>query len=200
MEWSAETMLPKAQAYCRALDLPAEGRDALEALTNHHPPTARHSQLVAYLVSRLFEEGLWTASDYRETVLAALLHDVGKVVLPRSVLEARTRPADAVLALHARHGAKLLANHPTLAEIVSQIHERPDGLGYPAGLTLEQIHPAAALIAVVDSFEALTSPERAYRDPQDPVDAFAFLTNGANVAYRLEPLMALGRLLGFWDR
>ena len=99
----------------------------------------------------------------------AMLHDVGKIGIPDSIL---FKPAIldeqewAIMRTHPELGASLLEGFEGLREtreIVRQHHERWDGRGYPSGLKGEQICVGARIFAVVDAFEAMTS-ERPYRE------------------------------------
>jgi putative nucleotidyltransferase with HDIG domain len=98
---------------------------------------------------------------------AALLHDVGKVAIPRAILEKPSELDDAEfeqMKLHAPIGASMLA-HAGLreeSEWVRHHHERYDGQGYPDGVAGESIPLEARIIFVADSFEAMTS-DRPYR-------------------------------------
>jgi HD-GYP domain-containing protein (c-di-GMP phosphodiesterase class II) len=103
--------------------------------------------------------------------LAAFLHDVGKVNISDSILRKPGKLSDEEwfeMKKHPLYGYELLKNtkFPLLeeaAEIVVQHHERYDGFGYPYGLKGEDIHIAAAIISVVDSYDAMTT-DRVYRE------------------------------------
>jgi HD-GYP domain-containing protein (c-di-GMP phosphodiesterase class II) len=99
---------------------------------------------------------------------ASLLHDVGKIGIPDSIL-LKPGPLDdeewGIMRQHPRIGRRLLMSVPFLkdaAEIVYCHHERYDGSGYPSGLVGDQIPLPARIFAVIDVFDALTS-DRPYR-------------------------------------
>jgi len=133
-----------------------------------HDDTAGHNLRVT-LLTMLFAEAL--ALPPEEIVRAAkgaLLHDVGKLVVPDRVLgkpgpltpEERTE-----MAAHVARGIEVVAQSRFLAEaasIVAAHHERYDGGGYPRGLKGEDIPREARMFALVDVFDALTSP-RVYK-------------------------------------
>jgi hypothetical protein len=105
-------------------------------------------------------EGLW---------LGALLHDVGKLLLPPAVRDNPGMPSDQELQCLVRHpqiGHAALSQvawpWPELLPVVLHHHERWDGSGYPSGLTGEEIPWAAQLVGLADFWENLTTP-RAYR-------------------------------------
>ena len=104
----------------------------------------------------------------------ALLHDVGKIGIPRNVLLKEGSLTDAewtVMRAHPQIGCRLLSKMPGLtdeAELAYTHHEKFDGSGYPRGLRGEQIPLASRLFAIVDAFDAITS-QRPYRSAQ-PVE------------------------------
>ncbi|MDD2998538.1 MAG: HD domain-containing protein, partial [Candidatus Riflebacteria bacterium] len=94
--------------------------------------------------------------------LAAMLHDIGKIGLPDELLEL-AGPLDEEerkkVEAHSLIGAAMIREIPgmeMIAEIVLGHHESPDGSGYPRGLKLEEIHLGSLIIAVADSFDAMT--------------------------------------------
>ena len=104
--------------------------------------------------------------------LAAKLHDVGKLTVPRSIL-AKPGPLDdeewAAMRRHPGEGARLLAPYVPSADVLAIVrshHERWDGAGYPEGLSGEQIPLGARIVAVVDAFCAMIEP-RPYRATLD---------------------------------
>lgn len=145
-----------------------------------------HSRRVAGLARRLAAHlGNGAHRDERRlkmVELGGLLHDIGKLMIPWSLLN-RLRPLVprevTQLHQHATAGERLLADIglPELARIAGEHHERPDGKGYPRGLTV--IGADSALVAVADAYEAMTSPSRRYRLPMRPKDAVSEVLTGA---------------------
>jgi diguanylate cyclase (GGDEF)-like protein len=118
---------------------------------------------------------------------AALLHDIGKITVPRYVL-AKPGPLDkeqfALIARHPELGGTMLA-HAGLADEALWIrhhHERIDGNGYPSKLAGDTIPVEARIIFVADSFEAMTS-DRPYRPGMDTADAVAELKRCAGTQF-----------------
>lgn len=117
----------------------------------------------AYLMSR-------GVMDSGELEMACLLHDIGKLGVPDSVLNQRHQLSDAEWNLIRRHphlGAEIVTNIGRLHGISADIrhhHERWDGGGYPDGLKGDDIPIKARVIAVADAFDAMASP-RVYRQP-----------------------------------
>jgi HD-GYP domain-containing protein (c-di-GMP phosphodiesterase class II) len=114
------------------------------------------------------------------TRLAAELHDVGKVGIPAKILQ-KPGPLDVeeqwFVQRHSEIGESLVEAMPSLqavAPIVRAAHERPDGRGYPDGLTLDEIPISSRIIAVVDAFDAMTS-HRPYQQAISVPEALAEL-------------------------
>ncbi len=133
--------------------------------------TFQHSKRVA-AYCRLFGSyrGLPEAQLGR-LELGALLHDIGKIGIPRNVLLKPGPLTDdewRVMRSHPSIGQRLMAPFEQLqaeAEVVHCHHERWDGLGYPQGLSAEQIPLSARLFSIVDALDAITS-DRPYRPAQ----------------------------------
>jgi putative nucleotidyltransferase with HDIG domain len=143
-----------------------------ETVDLRDPYTAGHSQRVARY-SRLIATAMkLSATDVDTIENGALLHDIGKIAIPDDVLfkpaalDARER---AIIGTHPVVGAKLLGNIPAMSEIVPCVkhhHERIDGRGYPGGLCGDAIPLGARIIAVADTFDAMTT-DRPYRRALD---------------------------------
>jgi HD-GYP domain-containing protein (c-di-GMP phosphodiesterase class II) len=103
--------------------------------------------------------------------LAALLHDIGKLFIPLTILNKPgplTWEEWAIIHLHPDMGSLVLlcagGKWSALAPLVAAHHERWDGHGYPRGLAQEAIPLEARILAVADAYDAMTSP-RAYHQP-----------------------------------
>jgi hypothetical protein len=152
----------------------------VHALDERDRYTAWHSEEVVDLARAVGLRLGLDRTELFELELAALLHDLGKIGVPDSVLH-KPGPLDseemALMQLHPIWGAELLAGIPGLeavATIVRFHHERVDGRGYPAGLTGERIPLASRIIAACDAYHAMTS-DRPYRDGLDEETALAEL-------------------------
>ena len=118
---------------------------------------------------------------------AAKLHDVGKIGVPDAVLLKEGPLVAEEIALVRRqsatgHDLLLGAGLPEIARWARSMHERPDGEGYPDGLTGEAIPLQSRMLAVVDAFDAMTSP-RPYRQQLSDEDALAELESGAGTQF-----------------
>jgi HD-GYP domain-containing protein (c-di-GMP phosphodiesterase class II) len=116
--------------------------------------------------------------DLERLEMGTPLHDVGKVVVEDAILRkpGRLTPEEfEKMKEHTRRGAKILEEIPELRPIVPIVrhhHERWDGSGYPDGLAREAIPLLARIVAVVDTFDAMTS-DRPYVKARSPEEAFA---------------------------
>jgi putative nucleotidyltransferase with HDIG domain len=149
----------------------------LETLALRDPATARHGASVARLAKAMAKERSLSARDQELVYTAGLLHDIGKFALPDRILWA-AELAEGDLALVKRHsqdGAALvgrLDGYGPVAEIILYHHERIDGTGYPAGLIGREIPLLARIIAVCETYDALTG-RNSYRPAMTPAEAFA---------------------------
>jgi putative nucleotidyltransferase with HDIG domain len=180
----------------------AEARGLIDALANLDGETYRHSLEVAATATAIGRRLGLTQLELVEVELGALLHDVGKLCLPTRLLSKPGRLTDAELRLIRRHpdwGADMVASVPGfegVALIVRTHHERPDGLGYPYGLSHAQISRGACIVSVCDAYGAMTN-ERPYRPPLSQEHALAELERNAGTQFDpvvVEALVAYVRL------
>jgi putative two-component system response regulator len=150
------------------------------ALTIRSEETGAHIRRVGRFTALLAHRAGVNGYSEDEICLAAMLHDVGKIGIPDSIL-LKPGPLDrderTIMKRHAALGNELLANgnSPVLvlgAQIALTHHERWDGTGYPHGLSGDQIPAAGRIAAIGDVFDALTS-DRVYRPALSVADAVA---------------------------
>ena len=137
------------------------------ALEAQDPYTDGHSRRVAAHAVMVARRMGLSSEEVSRVRAAAAVHDIGKVRVPREVLDKPGRLTSVELDLVKRHadvGAEIVAclGDPELTAIVRHHHEHFDGTGYPSGLAYERIPLGARIIAVADTFDALTSV-RPYR-------------------------------------
>lgn len=152
--------------------LRVQTREAVEALADmvdlRDPYTHGHSQRVANYAAMIAKRLGLSADEIEVVRAAARVHDIGKIAVPDRVLLKPDRLTNAEyeeIQQHQEVGARLLERFPDFRngrEYVWAHHERPDGHGYGRGLRGSQIPLGAAIIAVADSFDAMTS-DRPYR-------------------------------------
>lgn len=138
-----------------------------EALEKRDPYTGGHvRRVVAYTVLLGRQMGL-SREELRDLRLAATLHDVGKITTPDRIL-GKPSPLEPdeveIMRRHAADGAAIVSHlaNPWVSHGVRSHHERVDGKGYPDGLTDPEIPQAARIIAVADTYDAMTT-SRPYR-------------------------------------
>lgn len=175
--------------------------DALLALSEKHDPyTAGSARRVAALAVALAREAGLDGERQHALRVAALLHDVGNVSVPPSILAKPGALSDAetlLMRAHVEEGCKLLAGidfGAPVAEIVFEHHERFDGSGYPRGLKGEEILLEARILAIADVVEAMSSP-RPHRTALGLDAAIEEINRGAGVTYDLHLATACTRLV-----
>jgi energy-coupling factor transport system substrate-specific component len=130
--------------------------------------TKGHSKRVAEYTVMLAEEMGLPKETVEMYYNIALLHDIGKIGIPPAVLNKPGKLSDnefMMIKSHAKLGYNVLKHISILPELAigaKSHHERPDGKGYPDGLTGDEIPPVARIIAVADTFDAMYS-DRPYR-------------------------------------
>ncbi len=130
--------------------------------------TKGHSLRVAYYSEHLARKIGWSEEDVQNIHYIALLHDIGKIGVPDSVLNKPFKLTDVEFELIKNHtvmGAEILKDikmFPNVSLGAKYHHERYDGRGYPNGLKGEEIPMVARIIGIVDSYDAMTS-NRVYR-------------------------------------
>lgn len=136
------------------------------------------------------------AGELRALVVAAQMHDVGKISVPASLL---TKPGPlteeefAVVKEHTNRGYEIASKVEPLkdlAEVIRCHHERLDGSGYPNGLTGEDIPMLSRIVAVADTYDAMTS-NRPYRDAMTHLEAMGEIIQASDVTLDARCVQAL---------
>ena len=160
----------------------------IAALDEKDSITRDHVVRVGELAMRVGTRHELKADQLRTLGLGALLHDVGKLLVPDEILRkpgSLTTDEFETIKRHTIDGAELMAGSPLLAPaapLVRSHHERADGRGYPDGLSGNQIPVEAAIIAVCDSWDAMTYT-RHYRAALEPDQARETLREGAGAQW-----------------
>lgn len=141
------------------------------------PYTKGHSERVARFSKAIAEEFNWGKNEIELIDWGGALHDVGKIGIHDSILNKPGRLTDNEyneMKLHPLIGAQIVKGISFLEPVIPYIlehHERFDGKGYPGGVTGKNISIKGRLLAVADTFDAMTS-DRPYRKGLKPEDAF----------------------------
>jgi HD-GYP domain-containing protein (c-di-GMP phosphodiesterase class II) len=158
------------------------------AIDAKDPYTRGHSERVGLLTRQIAEAMGFDRAMVAEAHLAGLLHDVGKIGVPESVLCKAGKLDDEEFDWIKQHpviGHRILQDIEPLAPMLPGVlhhHERIDGRGYPDGLAGRDIPLIARIIAVADGFDAMSS-NRAYRDGMPREKVRAILIEGRNTQW-----------------
>jgi len=172
-----------------------------EVLEEVDPYTRQHSVRVAEYSKILARALGMSERAVLELEYGALLHDLGKV--GRQYQYILTKPGrlsleeQATMRAHPAEGAEIVAKVRALkgaSHIVKNHHERPDGLGYPAGLRGDDIPLGSRIVMVADAYDAMTS-DRPYRRAMEPARAVAELARHAGTQFDAAVVAALEKLV-----
>jgi putative nucleotidyltransferase with HDIG domain len=138
--------------------------------------TARHSAAVARYSRAIAQRAGFSRREEELVHIAALLHDIGKFILPDRILKANVPLSDEdwmLIRRHPQQGARVVSSldgYGPVAEIILAHHERIDGKGYPRGLEGDDIPELARIISVADTYDVMTARD-SYRTPVSSYDA-----------------------------
>jgi putative two-component system response regulator len=170
------------EAYLRTILVMANAIEARDAYTGGHV-----ERVAGYAQNLARALGL-PERMMKEVRLAGIMHDVGKVAIPDSILNkpGKLTPEEwEIMKTHPARGVQILAplgHSQTIMDGVRHHHERYDGQGYPDGLKGEAIPETGRLLAVADSYDAMTS-NRAYRTGFSSDESLERLQAGAGIQY-----------------
>jgi diguanylate cyclase (GGDEF)-like protein/putative nucleotidyltransferase with HDIG domain len=178
--------------------------DLAETIDLRFSGSARHSETVGRYAEMIGRELGLAEPHVARVRLAGLLHDIGKVGIPDAILQKPASLTDEEFTQIKKHpelGAQLL-QHPGLTDIQTWIathHERPDGRGYPLGIAADSLTLEAQILAVADSYEAMTS-DRAYRRSIGHSAARGELQRGATTQFNPRVVRAFLAILDHESR
>jgi putative nucleotidyltransferase with HDIG domain len=142
--------------------------------------TARHSAAVARYSRAIAQRAGFSRREEELVHIAALLHDIGKFILPDRILKANVPLTDEdwmLIRRHPQQGARVVSSldgYGPVAEIILAHHERIDGKGYPRGLAGDDIPELSRIISVADTYDVMTARD-SYRTPMSSHDAIVEL-------------------------
>jgi HD-GYP domain-containing protein (c-di-GMP phosphodiesterase class II) len=191
----------RAARYGAALELNRAYRGTVMLLSDvlefEDEYTAQHSRSVVDLVNAVADELSIPPAERQELEFAAMLHDVGKISIPKEILHkpgALTEGEFAVIKHHTIEGQFMLDRVGGLlgrvGEIVRSCHERWDGAGYPDGLAGAEIPLPARIVFACDAYNAMTT-DRPYRDAMSSDEAVAELVANSGTQFDPDVVRAL---------
>jgi HD-GYP domain-containing protein (c-di-GMP phosphodiesterase class II) len=163
--------------------------------------TEQHTRRVALRSVQVGEQLGLSRSRLRVLAIGGLVHDIGKLSVPDSILK-KPGPLDAheyeVVKRHAEWGAKLIDElggfSDSVRRLVRDHHERLDGGGYPAGRTADELSLDTRILTVCDVYDALIS-SRVYRPPWTSDEALSLLRAESGTAFDARCVAALEQVL-----
>lgn len=183
------------------MDVAPESIGNLISLSGHDFYTYNHSFDVS-----IYSLGLGQALGFDKKMLeelgvSSLFHDVGKRNVALEIL-CKKGPLDeaewAQMRMHPQYGLKILNEHPGLSDAVKaacyEHHESWSGGGYPQDISGQEIHPFARIVALTDTYDAMTT-QRSYNIPMRPTDALTMMKNKLAGRYDPEMLRAMYSVL-----
>lgn len=172
-----DTTMDVAKNICDKISSVGNLQEELALLKNGYDSVLTHSMNVAIMTASII---IWqanlTENEYYEAVAGAILHDIGKMYVPREVLDkpGRLTPEEySIMQQHASLGYMKLRSMGNVSEKIMlmayQHHENIDGTGYPLHLKADEILPESKIIHIADVYEAMTA-KRVYKEPMLPGD------------------------------
>jgi putative nucleotidyltransferase with HDIG domain len=158
------------------------------AIEARDPHSSGHAHRVAVMAEVVAARLGWDEEDVEILRMGAALHDIGKLAIPERILR-KPGPLDddelAEIRRHPEEGARMVARHRSMQLVVPAVlyhHERWDGSGYPVGIEGEAIPAEARILAIVDTFDAMTT-DRSYRRALSEAAAVAELERCAGAQF-----------------
>jgi HD-GYP domain-containing protein (c-di-GMP phosphodiesterase class II) len=195
----------RSERYAKTLELHRAYRGTVMLLSDvvefDDPYTAQHSRSIVDLVQAVADELGVNPDSGQELEFAALLHDVGKISIPKEILNKPAKLTEQefeIMKTHTIEGQFMLDRVGGLlgrvGEIVRSCHERWDGGGYPDGLVGEEIPLASRIVFACDAYNAMTT-DRVYRPGMPKEEALAELASHAGTQFDPEVVAALAKVV-----
>lgn len=181
-----DTSIPKtfSRALVASIDRNPDALLCLTKIREKDDYLLEHSLNVAILLANFGRFLGMSEAKVHDLSYAGFLHDLGKIQIPDEILHKPGRLTDAemeVMKGHVTHGVDYLETtdlDSKLIRVISEHHERLDGLGYPAGIEGDAISYEGRMLAIVDMYDAITA-DRVYKAGMSSQKAFSILMNDA---------------------
>jgi len=160
----------------------------LNLISQHDMDTARHSYKVASMAVAFAIKLNLSLQIIEDTSTAALLHDIGKIKIPKNILNKPGKLTENEFQLikkHSQYGFDILQNINQLKHIAEAVlchHEKFNGKGYPSGKAGNEIPLIAQILSIIDVYEAITS-DRVYRKAMTQKEAFQVIYDGMEIHF-----------------
>lgn len=185
-QFDMHTLMQSAESLVKSVREMRENLVQLTDIRTHDAYTFAHSVNVAILCSMLGSLLNYSEEDIRVLTLGGLLHDIGKVDVPKNILNkpaALTDEEFVIMRSHAAKGAERLKKlkhlmAEQLARIAGQHHEHMDGRGYPKRLTADRLPEMSRICAIADVYDAL-SASRVYKKAYKPSVVHQIMTKNS---------------------
>ncbi len=184
------------KSFMEFIDSDADGLAHLIGLSSHDFYTYNHSLDVGVYGLGLGQLAGYSGKELQELGEGALFHDIGKRNIDVQII-CKTGPLSesewTQMQMHPQYGLKILDEHNVSEGIKAccfEHHESFLGNGYPQRLVGEDIHPMARVVAICDTYDALTT-KRSYSMPMTPKDALNFMTTKLSGRYDQNLLKAM---------
>lgn len=181
------------------MDSDAYAMADLIGLSSHDFYTYNHSLDVSVYSLGLGQAVGFKGADLKELGLGGLFHDIGKRYIPLEIICKNGPLTDqewALMQKHPQYGLVILSEHNSTDNIKAcafEHHESLLGNGYPQKLAAHEIHPMARVVAVADTYDALTT-KRSYNNPMKPIDAIELMNVKLKGKYDPEVIKALNAI------
>jgi len=184
---------PLIKDFIEFMDKAPEAMGFMISLSGHDFYTYNHSLDVAIYSLGLAKSLGFQGADLEELGVGALFHDIGKRNVSLDILCKKgglSDPEWEQMKMHPQYGLVILNEHPDISDAVKaacfEHHESWAGNGYPQQLIAEEIHPFARIVALTDTYDAMTT-QRSYNVPMQPIDAVTMMKE--KLAGRYDPDM-----------
>lgn len=180
-------------------------RSLVTALEIHDKYTSGHSSGVAVVSKQIGIELGLNPKKLDELYQASMVHDIGKILIPESILnkaERLTEEEFMSIKLHSTHGYNILKESDTLSNIAKYVlhhHERWDGKGYPYGLLKDEIPLLSQILCVADAFNAMVT-ERVYASKMSIDDALREIRDNKGTQFSPKVVDALLKCMGAGEK
>lgn len=168
---------------------------SMDNYTYQHSVNVATISIIIGLAKKLSKEDLYALA------LGALLHDIGKVFIPKEIIQKKdklTSEEYEIIKTHPQKGYDYLKNTDNLPliskMIILQHHEIIDGTGYPNGISKNKIQKLVNIVSIADVYDALTS-NRPYREPMCPNDAFEYILANAGKMFFIDLVSVFSRVI-----